>query len=212
MEDQVKKVIEEKNKSSYGIQDYLSIGYVFLLILGIFHETIYYNFLGINILEYSSILDVLISPVSVISGTLSLGVGFIVCIILGIAYAKLMPLYYKWLGKKEKYKSGKKKEKLDKMNMAFKSSSFIIFIIALYIFGLFIGFGVGRGGKTKEKLAKETIELTHQLVFEDGEKQEVKMLGKNSLYVFYVTQKEREVAIAPIDGNIKVIKKLKEKE
>jgi len=60
--------MEENNLSSknnnIAIQDYLSIGYVFMLILGIFHETIYYKFLGVNILEYSSVLDVLISPIS----------------------------------------------------------------------------------------------------------------------------------------------------
>ena len=43
-----------KDESKYGIQDYLSIGYVFLLVLGVLHETIYYKFLGVNILEYSS--------------------------------------------------------------------------------------------------------------------------------------------------------------
>ena len=38
------------------------------------------------------------------------------------------------------------------------------------------------------------------------------MLGKNSLYVFYVTQGNGEVSISPIDGNIKVIKKLKKED
>jgi len=36
------------------------------------------------------------------------------------------------------------------------------------------------------------------------------MLGKNSLYIFFVTKNEKEVKIAPIDGNIKLITNLKE--
>ena len=33
------------------------------------------------------------------------------------------------------------------------------------------------------------------------------MLGKNSLYVFYVLKDDKEVIISPIEGNIKMIKK-----
>jgi len=38
------------------------------------------------------------------------------------------------------------------------------------------------------------------------------MLGKSSLYVFYITKGKGEVYISPIDGNIKIIKKLKKVE
>jgi len=112
MENTQEIVNKAKNQSNINIQDYLSIGYVILLILGVFHETIYYKFLGINILEYSSVLDVLISPISVISGDLFLGLVVILCVGLAIAYAKLIPIYYKRLAKKPKYQSGKKKKNL----------------------------------------------------------------------------------------------------
>ena len=206
------KVSIAKKESELGIQDYLSIGYVFLLILGVLHETIYYKFLGINILEYSSILDVLISPVSVITGDLKLLIGLMISVILAIGYAKLLPNYYTWLSKKKKYQSGKKKEKLDKALNTFKTGSkqLIIVMIALYVIGGFVGFGVGRGGKTKKKIENNEIELTHQLTFDDGKIENIKMLGKNSLYIFFVTKNEKEVKIAPIDGNIKLITNLKE--
>lgn len=212
MED-VKEVIEKK-ASNLGIQDYLSLGYVFLLILGVLHQTIYFKFLDINILEYSSVLDVLISPISVITSDLKLIVGFVICIVFAIGYAKLLPKYYNWLSKKQKYQSGKKKEKLDKVRNSLKSNSkqFVLFMISLYIIGLFIGFGVGRGGKTKKRIEKGDIKITHQITFEDGQTQNIKMLGKNSLYVFFVTKNDKEITIAPIDGNIKLIKKLKKEE
>ena len=83
-------------------------------------------------------------------------------------------------------------------------------MIALYVIGGFVGFGVGRGGKTKKKIENNEIELTHQLTFDDGKIENIKMLGKNSLYIFFVTKNEKEVKIAPIDGNIKLITNLKE--
>ncbi len=203
-----------KNESKYNIQDYLSLGYVFLLILGILHETIYYKFLGINILEYSSILDVLISPISVITSDLKLLIGFVICVILAIIYAKQLPKYYKWLSKKKKYQSGKKKEKLEKTLHAFESGSkqLVFVMIVLYVVGSFVGFGIGRGGKVKEKIETGDIKTTHKLTFESGETQDIKMLGKNSLYVFFVTKGDKEATIAPIDGNIKLIQNLKVEE
>ena len=200
-----------KKNSELGIQDYLSIGYVFLLILGVLHQTIYYNFLGVNIFEYSSILDVLISPVSVIAGDLKLLVGIIICIVLAVGYAKLLPKYYTWLSKKKKYQSGKKKEKLDKALKMFKTGSkqLLVFMIALYIIGAFIGFGVGRGGKMKKRIENGDIKMTHQLIFNDGESHKVNLLGKNSLNAIYVIEGQKDVLVSPIEGNIKTIRKIR---
>ena len=200
-----------KNVSKLSLQDYLSIGYVFLLILGVLHEVVYYKFLGVNILEYSSILDVLISPIAVIAGDLKLLIAIIICIVLAVVYAKLLPKYYTWLSKKEKYQSGKKKAKSEKTLNSFKSSSkqLVIIMIGLYIIGGFIGFGIGRGGKMKKRIENGKIKITHQLTFESGENHNIKMLGKNSLYVFYVKENEKDILISPIEGTIKIIKIIK---
>lgn len=208
--EEVKEEVTTKKESDLGIQDYLSIGYVFLLILGVLHQTIYYNFLGVNIFEYSSILDVLISPVSVIAGDLKLLIGIIICVVLAIGYAKVLPKYYTWLSKKKKYQSGKKKAKLDKALKTFKTGSkqLVLVMIALYIIGGFIGFGVGRGGKTKKRIDNGDINITHQITFNDGESQNINMLGKNSLNVIYVIEGQKEVLVSPIEGNIKTIKKI----
>ncbi len=214
MEEETKEAIVIKKKSNLGIQDYLSIGYVFLLVLGVLYQTIYYKYLGINILEYASVLDVLISPIAVLTGDLALLLGVVICCFLAYSYVKVLPKYYKWLSKKKKYQSGNKKEKLDKIRDAFKtnSKSLILIMIALYIIGGFIGFGIGGGQKTKKRIKNDDYKLTHKLTFEDGESLDIKMLGKNSLYVFYITKGDKEVSIAPIDSNIKVIKSLKKEK
>jgi len=203
---------EVEVRSKLGLQDYLSLGYIYLLVLGVFHETIYYKYLDINILEYSSVLDVLISPISVITGNLWLCVALIFAVGFAYLYKVFLPKYYRYLGKKKKYQSGKNKIKIDKTLKGLESSAFTIFIISLMIFSVFTGMGIGSGIKLKQRINKDEIKYTHELIFEDNKTEKIKMLGKNSLYVFYITKGKGEVYISPIDGNIKIIKKLKKVE
>jgi len=41
---------------------------------------------------------------------------------------------------------------------------------------------------------------------------EVKLIGSNSQYIFYVLENDNEVSISPIQGNVKTIKKLPKEE
>lgn len=206
----VDKNKQEVKDNNYNLQDYLSLGYIYLLVLGVFNQAIYYRFLNINILEYSSILDVLISPVSVITSDLKIAAALVFAILFGLLYKVLLPKYYNWLAKKEKYQSGKNKEKIEKALAGVKSNSFTIFITALMVFSVFIGLGTGKGAKMKKLINSGEIELSHQIIFQEDTKKDVRIVGKNSLYVFYVNKGDKEVSVAPIEGNIKTIKKLKE--
>lgn len=201
-----------KKASKLEIQDYLSLGYVFLLILGVLHQTIYYKYLGVNILEYASILDVLLSPVSVLTSDSKLLIGMSICLVLASLYARFLPKYYIWLSKKKRYQFGKRKERIEKSLKAFQAGSgqLVLVMMMLFVIGGYVGFGFGKGSRTKAKIENGEIELSHQITFEDQETIHVKMLGKNSLYVFYITDNSKEVSIAPIDGNIKLIKKIGE--
>lgn len=201
--------LEKPKESKYNLQDYLSLGYVYLLVLGVFNQTIYYKFLNINILDYSSILDVLISPISIITGDLKIAIALVFAVLFGLLYKIILPRYYKWLVKKEKYKSGKNKEKIEKSLAGVKSNNFTIFIVGLMVFSVFIGLGSGRGSKMKKKINNGEIELTHEIVFQDNTSKKVNIIGKNSLNVFYVLKGNKEITIIPIEGNIKSIEKLK---
>lgn len=200
----------QTKQSNYSLQDYLSLGYVYILILGIFNQAIYYKFLNVNILEYSSVLDVLISPIAVITSDLKIAGALIFAILFGLLYKVLLPKYYNWLAKKEKYQLGKNKEKIETALAGVKSNSFTIFITGLMIFSVFIGLGTGKGVKIKNLIDSGEISLSHQINFQDNTTKKVRILGKNSLYVFYLLKGDKEVSVAPIEGNIKSIKKLKE--
>lgn len=199
---------KETNTSQYGIQDIMSIGYVFLLILGVLNQTIYYGFLGINIFEYTTVLDVLISPIAVLSDSWIILVTIIGLVILMIGYFKLIRMFYDRLAKKEKYQKGEKKEKLDKVRASFNKKYAVVPFILFVMMSMYVGLGVGSGQKIKDRINSFDYKYTDIIVFEDGEKKDVKIIGKNSSYVFFVTKDEINVNIVPIEGNIKLIKKI----
>jgi len=188
----------EKQETNRSIQDYLSLGYLYLLALGMFKDVIYYGFMDVNILSYSSVLDVLLSPF------VELGKNPITLVaILIIAFS-----FYKWVQYKVK-KEKEKEETQEEKGIKIKSSvdTFLV-LTAFGIFSFFIGNGLGGGHKYGEKLDAGSFDMTHQLIFTDKEKLPVKLLGNNSQYVFYVIEKGTQVSIAPISGNIKKIEKL----
>ena len=45
------------------IQEYLPLGYLYLLVFGIVTDVIYYGALGVNIINYTSVTDILLSPI-----------------------------------------------------------------------------------------------------------------------------------------------------
>jgi len=64
----------------------------------------------------------------------------------------------------------------------------------------------------KSRIDGNEFKLTHELIFHNKKVQKIKLLGKNSLYVFYVTKPKGEILISPIDSNIETIKTLNVKQ
>ena len=48
------------------LQDVFYIGYLYLIILGIVSDAIFYGIFGVSYLNYTTILDALISPISLL--------------------------------------------------------------------------------------------------------------------------------------------------
>ena len=83
------------------VQNLLPLGYLFLILLGIAKESIFYYQLGINIVRYSSIMDILISPVAAITSN---PIFFITVLILFIFSFKLPQILLKNEDKKGLHK------------------------------------------------------------------------------------------------------------
>ena len=198
----------ELPQHQYNLQEYLSLGYVYLIILGIIDEVIYYNFLGVDILNYSSISDILIAPINTLLSDIRVFIAVIIIMLLAyLFYFKLMPaLHKKGKGQGWYQKIVKDMDKADAKFAAMQKR--IMLFMLVYLSCLFLGIRIGYGYKTKDRIEKGDFRLNHTLVLSDNSSKQVRIIGQNSLYVFYVTKEQKEVAIMPISGNIKEIKKI----
>ena len=64
MDDTKEKTITNSEGS---LQDYLSLGYVYILILGLARDSIVYYFLDVNLMNYYTLMDVMLSPLAVLT-------------------------------------------------------------------------------------------------------------------------------------------------
>ena len=186
----------------YGLQEYLSLGYIYLVILGIVIDVIYFKFFGINILNYSSISDILMAPINTIVNDVKVLV--ISILIVGVG-AFLMPFLNKSNNlKKALQKSTEGSDSSDKKDVPNKNNGLIPILL---LFPLFvIGLKIGAGSATKSRIENGTFVANHSIVFSDNSVKRVKVLGQNSGYVIFVVEGQKELSIVPISGNIKEIK------
>lgn len=189
-------------KSELKIQDYLSFGYLYLLILGIVRDSIYYGFMGINIIRYSDIMDVLLSPIAYLSQEYVLFFIF-VCITYWVI---IQPSFHKKHRSKKWYKKIFNVEKRDEKYKEPRLIPRELPLIALMIASLLLGTGLGRGIKTADKIQATELEMLDEIHFMDGESEKVHVIGQNSSFLFYVRTDEKEVSVSPINGTIKRIK------
>lgn len=190
---------------SWSVQDFLSFGYLYLLLLGIVSDSIYYGMAGVNIISYSSVLDVLLSPIVRLTDNLV----FPIVIFLTPA---VLYWWLKFMRRMEEKKKAKKKEGNDKpagVAISLSSRTMWLFFTALVIFSAFIGYGLGGGHSIQQSLAAGDINPNHRITFQDGQKAEVKLVGNNSEYVFYIVKDSAVVTVSPIKVTIRGIEKLR---
>ena len=129
--------MENKTKepvSQGSIQDYLSLGYLYLLTLGILREVIYFGFLEVNILSYSNVLDVILSPLVLMSKKPT------VAIIL-IAIGFITYFFHRYLMKKLKDSSLKPSSPDGKAYTKSDIYQASIFFYSLFVLSFFLGTG-----------------------------------------------------------------------
>lgn len=206
--------MEKQNSNGFafnrGIQDYLSLGYLYLLVLGVVTDSIYYSFLNINILSYSTITDVLLSPIVYLTKSLS----FPIFIFLIPAFCYGMILFIQRRHQKNRDKDWyRNKHNIEELDEKFSRSALmkgLLAITAMTIFSAYLGYGVGGGLKRQDQIIKTgDFTTNHTLTFSDGEVKEVKLIGHNSQYMFYAEKDSMFVTVSPIQGNIKKIEKIK---
>lgn len=189
------------------ILQFLPLGYLYLIILGILKESLCYNQLGINYLNYSSIIDTLIGPIADLTSSFEITIAVITIIILLVCLNFILNKFY---DKKISQKIvGLKENNLSEKEIKTHIRNWIYIFVAIGLLSFFLGIGWGKGHKIDNKIKTGKIEYNRIFKFNSGESKEVFLIGSNSQYYFYTTKTNKNIKIAPIASieEIEVIKK-----
>ena len=200
-------------ESKLGLQDYFYIGYLYLIIMGIVSDAIFYGIFGVSYLNYTTILDALISPISLLINNWKISVFLgLMFWLMHMYFTKWMFKLYAYLRVKKWYQKVYNIEKWDKKYEALKNRKNQIPGLMFIFFLLFISMRTGMGIGMKHKYANEEIKPDYTLVFKDNTRLDVRKVGQNSAYFFYFIPGEKVITATPISDNLKQIKVLEKKK
>ena len=181
-----------------GIQDYITLGYLYFVLLGVVNIVIYYSSFNINIFDYIAITDILLAPINM----LFLDYNTTIIIIIVITAATYL---LKFVFSGINLLLEKLAQKLNKTFNGIVYQPVLVFIILFsYVFlVLTIDMTDGVSSRVKNK----TYRLNTKLTFTDNTQKDVCVVATTSIYLFYVEKGNDVVTVTPISGNIKSIKK-----
>lgn len=171
---------------SQGIQGIFTLGYLYMIVLGILGEALYYTQLDINILNYSSISDVLLSPISKLTSHFGL-VIVIIIVLLSLFTISGLP---------EEQKA--KIMRAVKFDGTQKSVDAVVMFFALFLFSFYVGLDLGFGFLTSSKIKKNELKYEDHVQIAGDELRAAKIVGVNSSYLFYLKEGESRVSISPL--------------
>ena len=198
-------------KETDKIQNLLPFGYLFLVVMGILKESVLFYQIGIPILKYSSIMDILISPVATMT---SHYVILIFLFLLFLFYSKLPTILMKYSDKKwiqkffdldaSKITITENERKNYFTYVAIKS-------LAVMLLSFFVGYGLAEGRILSQKIKNDKLKYNCNLIYASGQQEVVSMINTNSAYCFYLSKGNQNVKIAPI-GSIRNIELINTKK
>lgn len=178
-------------------QSILSLGYIYLVILGILNQTFYYNQLGVDILSYSSITDILISPIAQLTSSfLSISIFLLMLIIVFASPSWLVKFKdQKWFKTFFRINQDKSIVEVKKSLM----QAHLIYL-AIGLLGFYVGTGWGGGAKFLKKIKNKEITYEDTITFVNGNQESIHIVGKNSAFIFYLVENQQEILIVPMNG------------
>ena len=176
-------------KNSDKIQNLLPLGYLLLVVLGITKESIYYYQLGINYIKYTSIMDILLSPIATLTQNY-FAFGFVVLIFVLHYYLPsfLMKNHHKnwvqkWFGFK-KFEANLSQDEIQSSVLTITLRGLVCYLISIYV-----GFGFGDGNIIATKIKENKLKYNYEIDFGNN-KEIVAEIGSNSIYYFYIVKKK----------------------
>lgn len=187
MEQEANKPQEKEGqfKLDRPIQDYISLGYLYLLCIGLIKDTIQFMILDLSYLQFATVTDILLSPVEYATQNWKMPIAIAIFIGATVFFIK--------------------RDKKRDFNALFM-------FVAVMILSFYLGTGVGAGFGKRNKINKEVLDTNYEVTFLNEKPQEVRMVRITSQYIFYVTPEDRKITVAPIPSNVKYLKKLPKKD
>lgn len=196
------------DKDKLGLQDYFYIGYLYLIILGILSDAIFYGILGVSYLNYTTILDALMSPLSLLTNNWLLSLFLsVMCWLMYLYFTKWMFTLYNYLRSKKWYRKISNIEKWDKKYEEMKKKKNLVQSLMFIFFLLFVSMRTGMGIGKNQRFKTKEITPNYTLVFKDNTRLDVLKVGQNSAYFFYFIPGEKVMTVTPIADNVKQIKR-----
>ena len=192
-------------KFSEGIQRSLPFGYLFLVVMGILKESVFYYQIGINILKYSTIMDILISPIATLTSHPVILIALIIIIVFSFAFPSFLS---KQANKNKKWAlkmaSLKEHETMTKEAIENHFTNMFVRFLAMMLLFFFLGIGWGEGIGLTRKIRENKLKYDYKLNYGDENSEQVYVIGSNSMYYIYLAKRNKTIKIAPV-GSIKSI-------
>ncbi len=195
------------------LQEKFYVLYIYFILLGIVSDALFYAIIGVQYLNYVSILDALVSPFSLLTNNWKLALMLAVFFYFIYIYiTKWSYKIYKKFRDKKWYKKVYNIEKLDKVYKNIEEKKNLSQGILFMFFIMFISMRLGMGLGTYDKMKNKKFKPNYSLTFKDNSTKEIKLIGQNSSFIFYLEKNEKVVAVTPISDNIKQIKRIPKKD
>ncbi|WP_126653783.1 hypothetical protein [Chryseobacterium aureum] len=192
-------------KFSEGIQRSLPFGYLFLVVMGILKESVFYYQIGINILKYSTIMDILISPIATLASHPVILIALIIIVVFSFAFPSFLS---KQANKNKKWAikmaSLKEHETMTKEAIENHFTNMFVRFLAMMLLSFFVGIGWGEGMGLTRKIRENTLTYNYRLNYGDDNSEQIYLIGSNSMYYIYLAKGNPIIKIAPL-GSIKSI-------
>ncbi|RXM50218.1 MULTISPECIES: hypothetical protein [unclassified Chryseobacterium] len=192
-------------KFSEGIQRSLPFGYLFLVVMGILKESVFYYQIGINILKYSTIMDILISPIATLTSHPVILIALIVIIVFSFAFPSFLSKQSnqnkKWA---QKMAALKDHENMSKEAVENHFTNMFVRFTAMMLLSFFVGIGWGEGMGLTKKIKEKSLKYDYTLNSGDENPEQIYLIGSNSMYYIYLVKGNNTIKIAPV-GSIKSI-------
>jgi hypothetical protein len=181
------------------IQDYLTLGYLYLVVIGTVNIVIYYTTFDINIFDYIAITDILLAPINMLFLDYR-KTAFIILSLLLVSYSFKLLFFAINIGLQELASKWKKTWK------PFIYQPMIMFLV-LFTY-VFLNLSINMAEAMNAHVKSKTFRLNRRIVFADDTQKEVYVIATTSVYLFYVEKGDDVVHIAPISGNVKSLRRI----